>query len=72
MGAAGEIDTARFPSIHATVGEFNASGPLMTMPGTRSGPCGYEGRVGIDRLRTCTIVLGQNDARGTCAKSILE
>jgi hypothetical protein len=72
MGAAGEIDTARFAHIHATVGELDVSGPLMTMPGTRSSPCGYEGRVGIDRLRTCTLVLGQNDARGTCAKSIAD
>lgn len=69
MGAAGEIETARFASVTAAVGEFDVTGPLMTMPGERAGACGYEGRIGIDHLRSCTLVIGQREARGTCAKS---
>jgi len=48
------------------VGEVDASGELMTMPGRRAAPCGYEGRLGIDRLRRCTIVIGEKVARATC------
>lgn len=72
MGAAGEIDTARFENVAATLGELNVSGPLMWMPGKRSGNCGYEGRVGIDRLKTCTLVIAQRDARATCTKAAFE
>lgn len=68
MSAAGEIETARFERVSATVGELDVTGPLMTMPGKRSGVCGYEGRIGIDRLRSCTLVIGQREARGTCTK----
>ena len=66
--AAGELETARFESVAATLGEFSVTGPLMTMPGQRSSACGYEGRVGIDRLRTCTLVIAEREARGTCTK----
>lgn len=69
MSAAGEIETARFPSIPAKLGELDITGPLMTMPGARSGACGYEGRIGIDRLRTCMIVVSPRDAWGTCTKA---
>lgn len=68
VSAAGELETSRFASVPGTIGEFDVSGPLMTMPGKRSGACGYEGRIGIDRLRTCTLVIAQNDARATCTK----
>lgn len=68
VSPAGEFESARFSNIPAVIGEFDASGPLMTMPGKRSHTCGYEGRIGIDRLRTCTLVISQNDARATCSK----
>ncbi len=67
MGAGGEIDIAKVPNVAVTIGEVDASGPLMMMPGSRSGPCNYEGRIGIDHLRTCTFVIGETSARATCA-----
>jgi len=69
LTAAGEVETARFESVAAKLGEFDITGPLMMMPGKRAGACGYEGRIGIDRLRTCTLVIGAGDARATCRKS---
>lgn len=68
VSAAGEFETARFANVPTAIGEFDASGPLLTMPGKRSHACDYEGRIGIDRLRTCTLVIAQNDARATCSK----
>lgn len=68
VSAAGELETARYAQIEAKIGEVDASGPLMTMPGKRGGPCGYEGRIGIDRLQKCTLVISERDARGTCVK----
>lgn len=68
VSAAGELETARYDQIAAKIGEVDASGPLMTMPGKRVGVCGYEGRIGIDRLRKCTLVISERDARGTCGK----
>ena len=56
----------KLPHVAMKVGEVDASGELMTMPGRRAAPCGYEGRLGIDRLRRCTIVIGEKVARATC------
>lgn len=66
MGAAGPIDVIRVGRAPAKAGSVALDGPITVMPGEKDGRCGYEGRLGIDRLRSCTLVIGESTASGTC------
>jgi hypothetical protein len=55
--------------VRIALGGVDASGPLMVMPGQRDEHCRYEGRLGIDRLRACTLVIARGAAGVTCAGS---
>jgi len=66
MGAAGPIDVIRVGRATASIGSLTLDGPVTIMPGEKDGSCGYEARLGIDRLRNCTLVISETSASVTC------
>jgi hypothetical protein len=68
MGAAGPIDIARIANARASSGPVTLDGPLAVMPGGKDEHCGYDGRLGIDRLRACTLFIGEKTLEGVCGR----
>lgn len=66
VGAAGPIEVVGLSSVTIGLGGGDTPGPLMVMPGTKDEQCRYEGRLGIDRLKACTIVISTGSASATC------
>ena len=66
LGAAGPIETVLVTGVPLQLGSAETLGTITVMPGTRDEHCGYEGRIGIESLRSCVLVLGESGARGAC------
>jgi hypothetical protein len=65
-GAAGTIDVVTAPSVRVGSSGADVYWTLAVMPGEKDARCGYEGRLGIDWLRSCVLTVAQASASLTC------
>jgi hypothetical protein len=64
--AAGQVDIVRVDGVTARSGAVALDGAFTIMPGKKDERCGYEGRIGIDRLKSCRLVLRDASVTGSC------
>ena len=66
--AAGQVDIVQVEGVTARSGAVALDGAFSIMPGKKDERCGYEGRLGIDRLKSCRLILREASVTGTCSK----
>jgi hypothetical protein len=64
--ATGAFEVMRAGDVPVTIGAVPLRGAITVMPGKKDVHCGHEGRIGIDLLRSCILVIGESSARGLC------
>lgn len=66
LGAAGGFDAVRANDVAVGMGELEVSVPVDVVVGAASAPCGTAGRLGVDYLRACVLVIGQETLDVSC------
>lgn len=66
LGAAGAFDVVTVADVPIRIGELEASVPVGVAVGAASAPCGAAGRVGVDYLRGCVLVIGHDTLNASC------
>jgi len=65
-GTTATTETRRLEGVRVQFGSVDTKGPVLVVPGARDEHCGYEGRLGIDRLRACVLVIEELRIHGRC------
>ncbi len=66
LSAAGPISMQRFDGAAVQIGDARVRSPVLVFPGARNEACDSEGRVGIEVLRACVLVIGTTRWTGRC------
>jgi len=66
VGAAGPIEVRTYPDVPVAMGAVRATTSLSVTRGARDAACGYEGRLGMDVLRHCVIVVNREQVFARC------
>jgi hypothetical protein len=57
-GAGGRSPAVAYSQVPVRIGEIGGAIPAVVTPGRRRQVCGWDGRIGMDILRHCTIAVG--------------
>lgn len=66
MGAGAVVPMSLHASVPVASGAWSETLEMGVIEGEKNADCGYEGRIGIDVLRRCTVVISTEDVRVVC------